>query len=74
MNKYIIPICDIDGGSVYIMTIIAKSTSACQEKIMEELIDIYNIDDNISDYRDFIELIDEKYNILVGDIRDIEEL
>ena len=42
MNKYIIPICDIDRGKIWIKTVIAKSNSACQEKIMEELIDIYD--------------------------------
>ena len=74
MNKYIIPICDIEGGHIWLKTIIAKSRSACQEKLMEELINIYDMEDVASTYREFVELADSKYNILIGDIKDIEEL
>lgn len=74
MNKYIIPICDIESGIVWIETIVAKSTSACQEKVMAILIDRYEIDDDVMNYREFIKLSDSKYNILIGDIKDIEEL
>lgn len=74
MNKYIIPICDIDNGKVWIETIIAKSNSACQEKIMEELIDLYDMEDTTSSYREFVKLADSNYNILIGDIKDTEEL
>ena len=74
MNKYIIPICDIDNGKVWIKTIIAKSNSACQEKIIEELIDLYDIEDTTSSYREFVKLADSNYNILIGDIKDTEEL
>lgn len=74
MNKYIIPICDINSGKVWIKTIIAKSNSACQEKIMEELIDLYDMEDTTSSYREFVKLADSNYNILIGDIKDTEEL
>lgn len=74
MNKYIIPICDIEAGDIWIKTIIARSNSDCQEKIIEELIDLYDIEDNTSSYREFVEFVDTKYNILIGDIKDIEEL
>ena len=74
MNKYIIPICDIDNGKVWIKTIIAKSNSACQEKIIEELIDLYDMEDTTSSYREFVKLADSNYNILIGDIKDTEEL
>ena len=73
MNKYIVPICDIEAGDIWIKTIIARSNSDCQEKIIEELIDMYDMEDNTS-YREFVELADSKYNILIGDIKDIEEL
>ena len=46
MNKYIVPICDIEAGDIWIKTIIARSNSDCQEKIIEELIDLYDIEDN----------------------------
>ena len=74
MNKYIIPICDIDGGLVWIHTIIARSNSACQEKLMAEIIDLYDMEDTATSYREFIQLADSQYNILIGDIKDIEEL
>lgn len=74
MNKYIIPICDIDRGKVWIKTVIAKSNSACQEKLMAELIDLYDMEDTATSYREFIKLADSKYNILIGDIKDTEEL
>lgn len=74
MSKYIIPICDIDRGKIWIKTVIAKSNSACQEKIMEELIDIYDMENTASSYREFVQLVDSKYNILIGDIKDTEEL
>ena len=74
MNKYIVPICKIEAGDIWIKTIIARSNSDCQEKIIEELIDMYDMEDNTSSYREFVELADSKYNILIGDIKDIEEL
>lgn len=74
MNKYIIPICDIDRGKVWIKTVVTKSNSACQEKLMAELIDLYDMEDTATSYREFIKLADSKYNILIGDIKDTEEL
>lgn len=74
MNKYIIPICDIDNGYVYNKIIIAKSNINCQEKIILDLIDMYDIEDTSSNYQEFVKLADIKYNILIGDIKDIEEL
>lgn len=74
MNKYIIPICDIDRGKVWIKIVMAKSNSACQEKLMAELIDLYDMEDTATSYREFIKLADSKYNILIGDIKDTEEL
>lgn len=74
MNKYIIPICDIDNGKVWLMTVMAATNSACQDKIMSNLIDKYDIEDNSSNYREFVEIADIEYNILIGDIKDIEEL
>jgi hypothetical protein len=73
MNKYLIPICDIQAGSIWIHTIAAKSTLDCQEKLMKYLIDTYDMEDCDS-YRTFIETADSKYDILIGSIEDIEEL
>jgi hypothetical protein len=71
MNKYIIPICDLE--EVWILTIMARSTSACQDKIIENLTDRYDIEE-CNNYREFVQVADSKYNILIGDIKDIEEL
>lgn len=74
MNKYIIPICDIDKGEVWIKVIIAKSTNDCQEKLIQYIIDTYDIDDRTTSYKEFIKFIDSEHNILIGRIKDIEEL
>lgn len=74
MNKYLIPICDIESGQIWIKVIMARSSSACQEKIMDELINLYDMEDSSSSYREFVELADSKYNILIGEITDIETL
>lgn len=73
MNKYIIPICDIDSGNVWTHVIIARSYLDCEEKLMAELTELYDIEDTLN-YREFVELADTKYNILIGDITDTEEL
>lgn len=69
MNKYIVPICNISKSRVYNKVIIAKSTSDCQEKIMEMFSD-YSASDN---YKNFIKDLDEQ-DILIGQIYDVEEL
>lgn len=72
MNKYIIPICDIQGGQVWIHTITAKTIKECQEKIMEELLERYDLEETIT-YQDFVDILDQN-DILIGNIKDIEEL
>lgn len=69
MNKYIVPICNIQESKVYNATVIANSHSACQEKLMEMFSDYSECDS----YREFIEDLDDK-DILIGKITDIEEL
>ena len=72
MNKYIVPICD--GYKVFIKVISAKSHTACQEKIIEFLVDMYDIEDNTTNYREFVNFVDSEYDILIGEIKDIEEI
>lgn len=74
MNKYIVPICDISASNIWIKTVMARSSSECQDKVMEELIDYYDMENNFSNYREFIKFIDSNYDILVGDVKDIDEL
>lgn len=73
MNKYIIPVCDIDVGSVWNKVISAKSITDCKEKLMAELIEYYDFEE-FSNYSEFVSWLDENQNILVGNITDIEEL
>ena len=72
MNKYIIPICDIQAGLVWNQIIIARDVINCQEKLVEFLIEKYDLDDCLT-YREFVILAD-KNDILIGEIKDIETL
>lgn len=69
MNKYIIPVCDYNESKVYNLVINANSYEACKDKIMNKFIDFSDSED----YDDFIADLDS-LNILIGEIRDIEEL
>ena len=73
MNKYLIPICDIEAGSCWIHVIMAKCLIDCKEKLMNELIELYDFEDH-NDYSEFVSWLDESQNILVGSINDIEEI
>lgn len=67
MNKYIIPICDIPNSKVYNKIILATSYQACEDKLMT----YFNSDANT--YEEFIAELDNQ-DILIGEIKDIEEL
>lgn len=75
MNKYIIPICDIQAGSVYNEVIVATSLEQCKEKLLQYFLDEYEFDfiDDLSSYYEIIGELDQ-HDILVGDITDIETL
>ena len=69
MNKYIIPVCNINKSEVYNLIIVATSYSDCEYKIMEKF-SKYSEND---DYNEFLDDLD-KNDILIGQITDIEEL
>lgn len=69
MNKYIIPVCNIQESDVYNLTINASSYSDCQDKIMRKFEDYTDKDD----WHEFLEDLDNK-DILIGRITDVEEL
>lgn len=69
MNKYIIPICDISKSKVYNQIIFANSHKDCQNKLITKFADYSDSDI----WAQFINDLDEK-DILIGEIRDIEEL
>lgn len=69
MNKYIIPVCDINKSKVYNLSIMATSYSDCEDKIIEKFSKYSESDD----YDEFLDDLD-KNDILIGQITDIEEL
>lgn len=73
MNKYIIPICDIQAGIVWNQLIVARSTTECEEKLIKILTDKYEDLDDCLTYREFVAHADEN-DILIGKITDIEEI
>ena len=72
MNKYILPVCDLVGTNIWINNYSARSISDCQDKIMREFSDIY--DEDFTDYREFLDIMDKKYNYSIGEIIDIETI
>ena len=72
MSKDIVPICDIQAGKVWNKIISANSLSACKDKLMEQICNDYDMDLTDS-YNEFIRALDDN-DILIGNIRDIEEL
>jgi len=69
MNKYIIPVCNINESKVYNLVINATSHSDCQDRIMDKFSDY---SDSL-EYSEFISDLDQQ-DILIGRITDIEEL
>lgn len=72
MNKYIIPICDLVSADIWVDIILARSISDCQEKLMREFSE--KLDEDFTDYREFIDIMDQKYNYSIGNITDVETL
>ena len=72
MNKYIIPVCDLISANIWLNKYSARSISECQDKIMREFSETY--DEDFTDYREFLGIMDEKYNYSIGEIIDIETL
>jgi hypothetical protein len=67
MNKYIIPICDIQESKVYNLIISARSLSDCQDRVMAKF------NDYSDEWKEFVKNMDN-IDILIGEIKDIEEL
>lgn len=76
MNKYIVPIAEFNSGDIYILKINAKSLKDCEDKVISEIIDIYDSTEQYANesYIDFVKDIDTNEDILVGEIIDIETL
>ena len=72
MNKYIVPVCDLVGADIWIAKYSARSISDCQDKIMRKYSELH--DEDYTDYREFLDIMDKKYNYSIGEIIDIETL
>lgn len=73
MNKYIIPICDLVDATITLHKISARNLTECQEKLVQYFSSDYDDIDNCS-YREFLDIMDQNYNIAIGEITDIETL
>lgn len=72
MNKYIIPICDIQAGDVWNQVVSATSLSSCKDKLIADITNEYDLRIT-NDWKDFVEECDSN-DILIGTITDIEEI
>lgn len=72
MNKYIIPVCDLVNATIWVNKYSTRSIAECQDKIMREFSDAYN--EYFSNYEEFLDIMDKKYNYSIGEIIDIETL
>lgn len=70
MNTYIIPICDLIEAIVWNHKELANSIADCQNKLMEEYSENYEV--NFDDWNEFVKIMDEKFNIAIGEVTDIE--
>lgn len=73
MNKYVFPICNLIHiynklSKVYY----ARSIADCQDKIMREYSETY--DEDFTNYKEFQDIMDKKYNFSIGEVIDIETL
>lgn len=72
MNKYIIPICNLVSADIWIKKYSARSIIDCQDKIMREFSETY--DEDFTDYREFLSVMDKKYDYSIGSIIDVETI
>jgi hypothetical protein len=63
----------MENGDVWISVITARSLPECQEKLMQELVDTYGTED-YDNFPEFVHQYYDRYNISIGNIKDIEEL
>lgn len=73
MNTYLIPICYINNSVNDIIPFRARNIEDCKNKIMQYL--IYSLDaPDYGDYDEFKTAMDNDYDIILGEITDLEEL
>lgn len=70
MNIYLYPLLDNDG--IVIKKMIATSRQQCEDKIKAIYTKEYDVDDTLS-FDAFVEDLCDKYDILIGEIYEIDE-
>lgn len=73
MNKYIIPVFDNEAYQIWNEKISATSLESAKDKLMNKIISDYDIEEDYSDWNDFVENMME-FNIIIGDFEDIETI
>lgn len=69
-STYLMPVCDSDG--CYISHVTARSHNEAEEKLIQELVETYELDNTVYSLNELKEVLNE-YDIVIGDIYDIEE-
>lgn len=69
-STYLMPVCD--SGGCYISHATARSHNEAEEKLIQELVETYELDDTVYSLNELKEILNE-YDIVIGDIYDIEE-
>ena len=76
MINFVYSICQ-DDEFPYLETLTAQSYQAGVDKLIQKFIDKYDDDDKITDIDDFYDLqvyLNDKYNVVISDLYDIEDL
>ena len=73
MNKYIIPIVDMEAGIDHLEIIHANSLKECKDKLMDNLLTKYDFLDDDADYNKFL-LKSFNEGIYICNIVDIETI
>lgn len=69
-NTYLVPVCYIDNSKNSILKISATSLEECKEKI----IDMYQDKCDEDNYNLFVNILDREYDIIIGDIIDLDTI
>ena len=69
-STYLMPGWDTDG--CYISHVTARSHNEAEEKLIQELVETYELDNTVYSLDELKEVLNE-YDIVIGDIYDIEE-
>lgn len=69
-NTYLVPVCYIDNSKNSILKISATSLEECKEKI----IDMYQDKCDEDNYNSFVNILDREYDIIIGDIIDLDTI